>query len=481
MKIPLKDNDFCIDLRDDWLSVETRIYRTHGNLVGTSPIEKYSELEPVDVYKVADVDNLVPRPYSVSYQRIYPRNVVPSKRVQDLASNLLRASGEIEIGALLGRLTAEPRFSRLPADFIELCIKGSLAMGAFIAEEKGKGKKKVLISLSSEQAEREKARLFAGSLAEELSSLSDRIRMLIGHTSTVGTYRENILQSLLRKHLPKRYHVATGFIYGCPRQIDVVIYDGQDYAPIFREGDLVVVPAESVRAAIEVKTKLTHAELRKSLALLADVSQMDDNKPPFFKGLFAFESAMSSETLAKRVIDFYRKTPGEVEELEIDDKPLSEAGSGSGQTNGDDEESVSEVHKGPYPIVSAFGHLTSMCILKHSYLEVDYTRDDATSPLNPTLFSYTSETALNIQPTLFLDLLLNYLRVDTLKPARLYEMTHRLGTDVKCSNVGDLSDGDWGPYFALADGIGGAEELIKATEAKIDKAWEWLAGRHRFN
>ena len=36
-------------------------------------------------------------------------------------------------------------------------------------------------------------------------------------------------------------------------QLDIIVYDDTDYAPIFREKDVVVVRPESVRAVIEVK------------------------------------------------------------------------------------------------------------------------------------------------------------------------------------------------------------------------------------
>ncbi|MCQ9136844.1 DUF6602 domain-containing protein, partial [Streptomyces hilarionis] len=82
----------------------------------------------------------------------------------------------------------------------------------------------VSFSLSPAQRAREKQRKFSATIAGELASLSQRVRFIIDHGPTVGTYRENLLQSLLRKHLPERYHVATGFIFGLSRQIDILIY-----------------------------------------------------------------------------------------------------------------------------------------------------------------------------------------------------------------------------------------------------------------
>src|SRR5713101_3761761 len=53
------------------------------------------------------------------------------------------------------------------------------------------------------------------SWSKELLSATDRIHYLIGnrHQPTKGSYREALLRRLLRRVLPDRFRVSTGFIY----------------------------------------------------------------------------------------------------------------------------------------------------------------------------------------------------------------------------------------------------------------------------
>lgn len=116
---------------------------------------------------------------------------------------------------------------------------------------------------------------FLSSYNAELLSKVSRLDELIGrdHWLSVGTYKESILRSLISNILPRRYEVSTGFILASDRegrilksrQIDIIIWDSTNYAPIFRDGDFVIVPPESCSAVVEVKGKLTARELGKSL------------------------------------------------------------------------------------------------------------------------------------------------------------------------------------------------------------------------
>jgi hypothetical protein len=116
---------------------------------------------------------------------------------------------------------------------------------------------------------------FLSSYNAELLSKVSRLDELIGrdHWLSVGNYKESILRSLISNILPRKYEVSTGFILASDRegrllksrQIDIIIWDSVNYAPIFRDGDFVIVPPESCSAVVEVKGKLTANELRNSL------------------------------------------------------------------------------------------------------------------------------------------------------------------------------------------------------------------------
>ena len=96
------------------------------------------------------------------------------------------------------------------------------------------------------------------SLAAELNAVKDRVRYLIRHWPTDGSFKESILRSVLKRHLPESVFIGTGFIAtatDCSKQIDVLIVD-KDHPRLFWDGELIIVTPEAVRAVIEVKTGL---------------------------------------------------------------------------------------------------------------------------------------------------------------------------------------------------------------------------------
>lgn len=119
---------------------------------------------------------------------------------------------------------------------------------------------------------------FFSSYNNELKSRMKRLDMLIGHDHwlSVGNYKESILRQLIANVIPKRYEVSTGFILasdklGNPiksKQIDILIWDSYDYAPVFRDGEFVIVPPEACKAVVEVKSRFRPDNLKQSLQSL---------------------------------------------------------------------------------------------------------------------------------------------------------------------------------------------------------------------
>ena len=128
---------------------------------------------------------------------------------------------------------------------------------------------------------------YAGMIGEEFRSKVDQLSKILGsvHEASVGTYKESLLRSCLQQFLPKRYSVGTGFVafvaessraqaagdnadllnlkeYHVSSQLDIIVFDDVDYAPIFRNQDFVVVRPESVRAIIEVKGFLKNDDVK---------------------------------------------------------------------------------------------------------------------------------------------------------------------------------------------------------------------------
>ena len=140
------------------------------------------------------------------------------------------------------------------------------------------------------------------SLSLELESMKDRVRYLIHdqHWLTDGEWKESVLRSVLRRHLPASVEVGSGFVVGpnsSSGQIDILIYDAAKPV-LFRDGDLVFLASDAVKAIIEVKSKIqSKSHLKESLSKLANKSQyLFENTPgtqfethPPFVGLFAYE------------------------------------------------------------------------------------------------------------------------------------------------------------------------------------------------
>jgi hypothetical protein len=96
-----------------------------------------------------------------------------------------------------------------------------------------------------------------GEVGAEVERSLSAARTLIAHSGEKGSASEEIWRLLLRKHLPMRYQVDTGFVVDSAgkfsEQIDVVVFDRQ-YSPlVFELGSRKIFPAESVYAAFEVK------------------------------------------------------------------------------------------------------------------------------------------------------------------------------------------------------------------------------------
>lgn len=112
------------------------------------------------------------------------------------------------------------------------------------------------------------------SWSDELLSTTGRIQHLIGshHQPTTGSYRESLFRSLLRRVLPDRFRVSTGFIYRWAnepsRQLDVLVWDAQERSALLEEGELAILTPESVAAIVEVKSLFSRSALRDALDLL---------------------------------------------------------------------------------------------------------------------------------------------------------------------------------------------------------------------
>ncbi|MFM0330116.1 DUF6602 domain-containing protein [Paraburkholderia strydomiana] len=439
--------DVCIQTDDPWDKIVTYNIQYITN-------DEYT-LEPVKApysgnhrtVPVAELHKLLIYPFSIFTHEKNEKIGAVMRRVGDLVCALLEKHQSLSLDKLKDLIIEYKNKFNLKDSEITWTLRCLTASKIIVASC---GSESVSFTLASTHRAREKRRKFSATIASELTSLSERVRFIIDHGPSVGTYRENLLRNTLRKHLPARYHVATGFIFGLRKQIDILIYDRVDYAPIFREEDLVIVPPESVRAVIEVKTTLTSENLQSSLELLDLVSGFDDNYPPFFKGIFAFESSLRADSIYANISRFY-----------TDWNSQSQGGPGE-------------------MICRPFQHLTCACVINRAFAYTRYYRNRS-DRLVPVLCAKSSVTELESQSSFFMQSLLSHLKFGGVKPLKMDFMGRMLGEDTFSETIKDLREGDdsWGAYFDF-DAGDVEEDVVKEMEHLILGVQRWLDGEENF-
>lgn len=92
---------------------------------------------------------------------------------------------------------------------------------------------------------------FFKSLTDEINALKNRVRNLLGngHHLTDGEWKEAVLRTLIRRHIPVSIEIGRGFIVksGCSsHQIDILFFD-RNKPTLFRDRDLYIATQNSGR------------------------------------------------------------------------------------------------------------------------------------------------------------------------------------------------------------------------------------------
>lgn len=171
-------------------------------------------------------------------------------------------------------------------------------------------------------------------LSDLLRSNAERMRVelalqLIDHPGELGRDREKVIRAFLRKHLPKRFTVSTGFVFDATgkvsEQIDVIIADAL-VCPVFKTaGGVRFFPCEAVVAAGQVKSSMTSESImREALGNLETVKNLDrtasghshtegsdepldqlfDHKHQIFTFLFVTGRTLVRETAQQLLMEF---------------------------------------------------------------------------------------------------------------------------------------------------------------------------------
>ncbi len=101
---------------------------------------------------------------------------------------------------------------------------------------------------------------FFESVSKNLENEFENMASLISHRGEAGEGREDVLKKILRKHIPKRYGVDSGFVFDAfgndSKQMDIIIYEA-NYTPVFEiVGEKRYFPCETVVAVGQVRTNI---------------------------------------------------------------------------------------------------------------------------------------------------------------------------------------------------------------------------------
>jgi len=135
----------------------------------------------------------------------------------------------------------------------------------------------------------------------QLLSLEKNVRNLVEHWPEDGRYKEAVLKSMIRRFLPEKYIIATGFVispteirgqHEASRQIDLMIYENSSPV-VFKEGDFVILTPECVRGIIEVKANLLNQDVAEVVQRANENGRFifqaaRDPDELFFNGIFSY-------------------------------------------------------------------------------------------------------------------------------------------------------------------------------------------------
>jgi len=120
----------------------------------------------------------------------------------------------------------------------------------------------------------------------QLRTDADYFSRLTTHPGEKGRLNESHLVRTMRRYLPEKFGIGTGFIVSGgdaikqSRQCDIIIYDRANNVPFYASDTWQIFPIEMVYGVVEVKTTLNKAEIKDAFekcVLLREMSGEDAN------------------------------------------------------------------------------------------------------------------------------------------------------------------------------------------------------------
>jgi len=101
----------------------------------------------------------------------------------------------------------------------------------------------------------------------------------IHHSASKGSFRENIVDSIIRPFLPKIYGLSGGECFSkdnqISKQLDLIIYDELYSYKIPYSDNFIQFPCESIYGNIEVKSYLSKGDFLKSVENIASLKKLN--------------------------------------------------------------------------------------------------------------------------------------------------------------------------------------------------------------
>jgi len=158
---------------------------------------------------------------------------------------------------------------------------------------------------------------------------ADLAQQLVAHPGEQGKDREEVVRAFLRRNLPKRYEISTGFVFDAngqvSEQIDIVIADALVCTLFETAGGIRFFPCEAVVAVGQVKSSMTsESVMRAALENLESVKRLDrsagghahdetsrqqidqlnDHTHQIFTFLFVAGRALAKDTATLQLMEF---------------------------------------------------------------------------------------------------------------------------------------------------------------------------------
>ena len=147
-------------------------------------------------------------------------------------------------------------------------------------------------------------------IVDELMASSQRVLEYSRNRSATGLHRERLVESYLRRITPKAFDIGSGFVYGeeeSSKQVDLMIYDQLNFAPLFDEGGYKVVLPEAVVHSIEVKSKLDKRALHEAFSNVLSVTALNTDSHGI---IFGFDG-LSIDTTFDHIEQIARQLPSD--------------------------------------------------------------------------------------------------------------------------------------------------------------------------